>query len=167
MVLVTAEPGTPGTDEEYSGSPDEMMDQFLRRLEGYFTKTVGGGRGGKYHQHLEGILAYCWPSESVDARLRKTWLTNAVLCSAVVSGGKVPREVERACVMTYLKPQIELLENAYVLTLGGKARARLREFGVRVDGHAQHPSARPNTNPDESWRAAGLAFRRWLDREDA
>jgi hypothetical protein len=121
------------------------------------------GRQTPFHPGLRLILEKCWPEFNIDQQLERTWFTNAVLCS-LPTGAEFTPGVEDACVLTYLKPQIERLSNAYVLALGGKARARLKRNRVRMDGWAQHPSARPVTNPQESWSVAAQAFRYWLAR---
>jgi hypothetical protein len=165
LALVTAEPGDPADGESYSGSPDQMfhesMSMFTRSLDEDGLRR--GGQTAPFHKNLRKILDLCWPQDSFEDQLRKTWFTNAVLCSALVSGGSVPRAIEDTCVSAYLARQIDLLENAFVLTLGGKAEHRLQRNGVRVDFGAQHPSARPNTRPDESWVKAASAFHAWLE----
>jgi hypothetical protein len=99
---------------------------------------------------------------ALQEQLRLTWYTNAVLCSAHVSGGVVPRIIEDTCVTEYLAKQVDLLPQAFVMALGSKAERRLKRNGVRVDYCAQHPSARANTRPKDSWVKAAKVFRDWL-----
>ena len=132
---------------------EELLDEDgLRR----------SGRPAPFHSKLKTILDLCWPGKSLEEQLRLTWITNSVKCSAA-SRGEIRREIEEKCVSSYVKREIEALPNAYVLALGGKAGKRLRAADVRVNGDAQHPSARPNTNPRASWEEAAKQFRAWCD----
>lgn len=170
LMIVTAEPGDPADGESYVGPAHDMLRQHI----GFFEQSLRSnslrrdGRGAPYHKNLLTILALCWQDASIDEQLERTWLTNSVLCSAEVSGGNVPRPVEMACAQNYLKRQVELLPQAFVLALGeSKARNRLIRAGVRCDAWAQHPSARPNTNPAASWASAAAAFHAWLREQGA
>jgi hypothetical protein len=120
------------------------------------------GRAAPFHRNLKTILQLCWPRYSLDMRLERTWITSSVLCSARQSGGKIPAEIERICVDTYLRREIDLFPKAFVLALGAKAKRRLDRGGVRVEATAQHPSARPSTKPRKSWEAAAKTFHEWL-----
>jgi hypothetical protein len=62
--------------------------------------------------------------------MRKTWLTESVLCSAAKEGGSVPVRVSRACGNRYLLQQLAKFPTALVVALGGKAQRRLRDLGV-------------------------------------
>lgn len=67
--------------------------------------------------------------------------------------------VENACAGHYLRPMLAALPIAVVVALGTKAKTRLRRMGRPADIEAQHPSARANTNPAQSWIAAAERFR--------
>ena len=164
LVIVTAEPGDPGSGESYSGTAEEMLNARLYLFKKFIQTDAlaRNGRKAPFHRNLRSILDLCWPGMSLDRQLASTWITNAVLCSARKSGGTVSRKIENACVSTYLKRQLQLLPNAYVLALGGKARERLKRGDVNVHGCAQHPSARQNTSPTQSWEKAAKDFREWL-----
>ncbi len=164
LVLVTSEPGDPGDDEKYAGSAGDMMSTAMDYRFKYLSR--GGlrrnGRGEPFTQNLLAILDLCWPGLHLDRQLERTWLTNSVKCSAPESGGDFTRAIEKVCVDTYLKKELALFPHAFVIALGWKAAYRLRRTGVRCDITAKHPSARPVSNPKDSWRAAALAFHRWL-----
>ncbi len=167
LILVTAEPGSPSDGESYSeGDPEVMLRQHIEFFERIFREDGlrRGGRHAPFHSGLRTILDLCWPEPEMglEEKLSLTWFTNAVKCPAATSGGKIPRGIEETCVSSYVKREIEALPNAYVLALGEKARKRLRAADVRVDGHAQHPSARRNTNPQASWEEAAKQFRDWV-----
>ena len=168
LIAVTAEPGDPADDETYSCPPDEFVGRhaakFIEFLEGNSLRR--NGRAAPFHRNLRTILNLFWPGQSLEQQLRSTWIVDAVLCSAKVSGGSFPTTVEATCVNTYLKPTIDLLPNAFVLTLGGKARARLTRNGVRIDGCAQHPSARATTRRGDSWQRASDAFHAWTRNQE-
>jgi len=118
--------------------------------------------------NMRRILDAFWPNESLDAQLRKTWTTNAVLCPAEVSGGKHLARVEQACTQTYLARQLDLFPLAFILALGGKARDRMQAAGFRCNAVGLHPSAR-TSDADKlaSWEAAARLFRGVLSDEIA
>jgi hypothetical protein len=53
-------------------------------------------------------------------QLRKTWITEAYLCSARVEGGHVRALSERTCAHDYLLRQLRLLRDRAIVALGGK-----------------------------------------------
>ena len=57
--------------------------------------------------------------------MHKVWLTDPVLCSAIVEGGKVSRPVAKACGKHYLLNQLALFRRALVVAVGNKAKQRL------------------------------------------
>ncbi len=161
LVIVTAEPGDPPDDANYRGSPTDMLHNSLR----VFTEAMerGGldrpGRPTPFHRNMRQILDCFWPDQSLAEQLRKTWLTNAVLCPAQVSGGPHLTRVEAACADTYLAPQLDLLSIAFVFALGNKARNRLVAAGLRFDAVGRHPSARvSDADKRASWYAAAGQF---------
>ncbi|MBD2747770.1 hypothetical protein IC232_13785 [Microvirga sp. BT688] len=166
LVLVSAEPGDPADGETYHGGPQQIAHDHLRLFESALAGDTlrRGGRTTPYHRNLRHILTLCWPHLTLAEQLERTWITNAVLCSAPKSGVALPKAVEVACTHTYLHPQLQLLSNAFVIALGRKAERRLQHIGVRIDASAQHPSARPNTQPVATWQAAARAFQAWIDR---
>lgn len=161
LVLVTAEPGSPGDSESYGGAPAAMLTDHLR----FFEHTLRhdalrrAGRGAPFHRNLRVILDLCWPVMSLDQQLAVSWITNAVKCTP--SRGKIGN-ASSTCVSSYAAREIGALPHAYVIALGHAANRRLKAAGVRVDQFGQHPSARPNTNPRRSWKIAASEFRRWL-----
>lgn len=161
LVIVTAEPGDPPDDANYRGSAMDMLQNSIR----VFTEAMqrGGldrhGRPTPFHRNMRQILDCFWPNLSLAEQLRITWTTNAVLCPAQVSGGPHLTEVETACTSTYLAPQLALLDNAFVLALGNKARDRLAAAGLRFDAVGRHPSARVSDDEKRaSWQAAADQF---------
>jgi hypothetical protein len=162
LVIVTAEPSDPVKGETYEEGPaDTIIEKQLNLVDSYI-RGMTPDPNSRYADSIKTILNLCFHKDDLDAQLRRTWFTNAVKCSAQTVGGKVSREIERACAAKYLKEEIRCLPNAYVLALGGKAQDRLKRAGIRFDGRAQHPSARPNTKPKESWKAAADEFQAWL-----
>jgi len=144
-----------------------MLEQGVEYFERHLSRNDlrRDGKPAPYHGQLSKLLHECWPGASLEETLRKTFLTNSVLCSAVKSGGYHCREVERACCATYLKPTLDALPRAFVLALGKKAARRLRQTGVSPDYCAIHPSSRYSTKQKEKdWERAGSCFRGWLDR---
>lgn len=165
LVLVTAEPGDPADGEIYHRLDAQQSAERYHRT-AYAALVADsmrrGGRPTPFHVSLRRILDECWPALPIEEQMRRTWVTPAVLCSATPSGNDVPRAAETACGTRYLVRQLELLNDAFVAALGGKASKRLRQLGTIPHAEAQHPSARPNTNPTRSWVELGAAFRAWL-----
>jgi hypothetical protein len=163
LVLITAEPGDPGTGELY---PANDPGATLRGCNTVARRAMStddlrrGGRPAPFHRNLRRILDLFWPGTPLDEQLARTWVVPAVLCSASVSGGSVPRAVEKVCAEHYLRRQLDALPNAFVVALGAKAEARLKLMGRPADIAAQHPSARANTKPQETWRAAADVLHR-------
>src|SRR5208337_676027 len=100
LVLVFAEPGDPLPGESHKGI-ESAMECSLTYLRTGATP---------FHKNLLRILDFCFPGQSVDEQLRRTWCTNSVLCSAEQESGPVPAAVEDVCMRTYLRAQLDLLE---------------------------------------------------------
>lgn len=136
LVLVNAEPGNPLSDESYpipsSSSAERVAFEFLTT------------RKTRFHKNLDLLMDLCFPDTDLETQYEKVWITNAVLCSAVASCGPVPSDCERHCVKEYLAKQLDLLSNAFVITLGGKAEKRLNMADVRAvkTVNTFHPAAR-------------------------
>lgn len=142
LVLVVAEPGDPQAGDH------ETMEQSIQR-------TLWAYREGPglFHRNARKILAYCWPGQSLDQQLRRVWITESVLCSAEVTTGPVPGEVERTCGQQFLLPQLALFPRALVVALGGKAHQRLQRLGIRHErAHAIAPPGCNQKAADPSWR---------------
>ena len=92
--------------------------------------------------------------------MRRTWITEGVLCSAKVTTGRIPAGVERECAMRYLGQQLALLPRAFVIALGRKAERRLQRAG-RTPDVTVIAAGLPGgnwTRAKPSWEAAGRAF---------
>ncbi len=164
LILVTAEPGDPGDNEIYSGTAENMLEEHIKFAHAAFNEgnLRRNGRAAPYRINLQKILDLCWPNKTREEQLQLTWITNTVKCSAQVSGGQIPSEIEHTCIEKYLKQEISLLEKAFIVALGGKAALRMKRCGIMVDSVAQHPSARPNTDPLSSWQISAAAFHNWI-----
>jgi len=132
LVLVTAEPGDPADGEGSAGAkPDEALrshhDFAYAALEADNLRR--GGRAVPFQRNLRLLIDYCWPGLAFREQMRSTWILPTVLCSASVSGAPMPRLVEQACGVRYLFPQMRLLNSAFVIALGGKAKERLQRAG--------------------------------------
>jgi len=150
LVLVVAEPGDPQPGDH------ETMDEALQRTVWAFREGPG-----LFHRNARKLLGYCWPDLGFDQQLRRVWITESVLCSAEVTTGPVPREVERACGEDYLLPQLMLFPRAIVVALGGKAHQRLKRLGIpHEEAHALAPPGCNQKAADPSWRRIGELVRR-------
>lgn len=119
LVLVFAEPGDPHAGETHKG---------LATAYDYATFAFETGKD-QFHRNVRAILDACWPTLSFNEQMKRVWMTESVLCSAVKEGGSVSVKASRYCGKNYLLAQLQLLPNALVVALGGKAQSRLRSLG--------------------------------------
>src|ERR1035437_3381067 len=157
LVLVVAEPGDPHDAEAYgpAAPPEELFESVCRYVYGCF-------KNGKdqFHRNVRAILNDCWPDLSFDEQLRRTWITESVLCSASAECGPVPPAVHRTCVDLYLARELAVVPNAVVVAVGGKAHERMRRLPrpfLRVGSVA--PPGCNQRQVRESWNAVAPAVR--------
>jgi hypothetical protein len=156
LVLVTAEPGNPHPAERHSHrSPQETFDSAYSYAYSCFKTGTD-----LFHRNVRRVLDLCFPGRDFDEQLRMTWITDSVLCSAVVEGGSVRAAVTRACRDRYLGAQLNLFPDAVVAALGSKARDRMRglprEF---VEASAVAPPGCNHKGASESWQAIADCLR--------
>lgn len=145
LVLVFAEPGDPHRPER-----NASMDTALENTYDY----MKNGRD-QFHRNVRYILDLCFPKEPFNTQLRKTWMTESLLCSAPNEGGSVRASAWRYCSSQYLLAQLELLPNSLVVALGNKAQTRLKSVNVQFVGVGA--AAPPGCNfrgVKESWKHA-------------
>jgi hypothetical protein len=125
LVLIVAEPGDPHSGESYSAdSPDEWLAAVSKRVYECFEKGTD-----LYHRNIREILNKCWDGLPFAEQMRRTWITESVLCSAQRECGSVPAKISRHCVDAYLRKQLSMLSHATlshatIATLGRKAKNR-------------------------------------------
>lgn len=159
LVMVTAEPGDPYDDENHDadGTPEGRLRSSMAFVR--FHHEQGRDR---YHVNFRDCVDRFWPGLSFADRMKRTWITDSVLCSAEKEMGAVPMAVELHCARTHLLRQLALFPRATVVALGNKAQQRLRQAGV-VDFLAAGSPAPPGGNQDRahtSWSEAAAEFRR-------
>src|SRR3954452_23726769 len=95
LVLVSAEPGDPFDGESYAtdGTPQDYLRSVCVSNADHLRHS-----SDQYMRNLRRILDMAWPGADLQEQLRKTWVTNSVLCSAPVESGKVPRHIEQHCI---------------------------------------------------------------------
>jgi hypothetical protein len=142
LVLVCAEPGDPHHGENHLA--DGRAEEQLASAYKYAARCVETGKD-QFHRNLRLVMDMCWPSLSFDQQMRRTWITDSVLCSATKEGAQVARDVELACGRRFLRPQLDLFPSAMVGALGGKAAGRLERLGLRRF-HRAHSVAPPGCN---------------------
>jgi len=161
LVLVCAEPGNPHFLEKHVG--DGTPDGMLQSVSDYAWQCFEKGPD-LFHRNIRRILDLCWPGVPFQDQMRWTWITDSVLCSAKVEGGRLPVKVEGECGRRYLVPQLKLFPSAVVAALGRKAEDRLKRAGI-TDFVAAGVAAPPACNmPEvaESWsRLAELVRQRF------
>ena len=143
LVLVVAEPGDPHGGEIHTGllSAYEYATRFFGTAEDLYSKNV------------RRILGMCWPNLSFAEQMKKVWITESVLCSAISECASVPVAVELECASRYLHAQLKLFPGALVVALGKKAQRRLLKIGF-TDFLAAWSPAPPGCNQTkacDSW----------------
>lgn len=121
LVLLVAEPGDPKYGESHEG----LATAYSYAMNSFRTSR------DVFHQNVRKILDLCWPDASFEEQMRRTWLTESVLCSAVEIAGPVSRGASLACGKRYLLPQLALFPNALLVALGTKAQKRLQSLGIQ------------------------------------
>ena len=151
LVLVVAEPGDPHVNEIYH--PNSLPEEMFETVCQYAYASFGTGRD-QFHRNIRAILDDCWPSMSFHEQLRRTWITESVLCSASVECGAVPSAVVRNCVERYLDRELALFPNAVVASLGGKARNRMKALQRRyIRAGSVAPPGCNQRKVREPWKA--------------
>jgi hypothetical protein len=83
LVLVVAEPGDPHAGERHGANPAAEG-----RLDSAYAYAYECFKSGKdlFHRNVRLILNLCWPDIDFDEQMRRTWITESVLCSARTEG---------------------------------------------------------------------------------
>lgn len=149
LVLLIAEPGDPHVGERHQAqTPAEYVEDACAYA---FTQFERGT--DLFHRNMRGILSSCWPGMPLREQLRKTWISETYLCSAMKEGGSVPAASWRACAADYLAPQLRLLSDRVVVALGAKAQQRTRMFPQVHPAGAVAPPGCNFAGVRESWAA--------------
>lgn len=143
LVLVYAEPGDPLKGETHTG---------LESAYAYSLRTLKSG-ATQFHQNVRSIINSCWPGMPFQEQMKKVWMTESVLCSAPMKGGRVPASVCKECGCRYLRKQLDLLPHALVVALGVKARDRLRKLRIKnfLEVRSVAPPGCNRRDARESW----------------
>jgi uracil-DNA glycosylase len=155
LVLVVAEPGDPHAGEGHSHA--DAAGRLLSAY-GYATECVRNGKD-QYHRNIRSIMNMCWPDVSFDDQLRRTWITESVLCSARREGGSVPSRAWRQCRSRYLEAQLALFADASIIALGRKAQDRLAGIPGVIPAWAAAPPGCNRREAPASWEAAARIVR--------
>lgn len=152
LVLVCAEPGDPhpGENHEADGTETGRLDSVIR----YAWDCFSNGHD-QFHRNIREILNLFLSGLSFNEQMRRTWITDSVLCSARQEGGSVPHCVAQECIERNLSKQLALFRNATVVALGRKAQNRLRKAGIPfVPAFAAAPPGCNFSGARPSWNAA-------------
>ena len=160
LVLVGAEPGDPHASESHAGRDARAQ---LQSAYDYAYECFRSGTD-LYHRNMRLVLHLCWPKAPFEEQMRKVWITDSVLCSAPVEGGKVRAEVEGECRRRYLEAQLALFPTATVAALGRKAQQRLKQVAQRGAVIPAYSVAPPGCNMHkeaalQSWERISRAVR--------
>ncbi len=174
LVLVLAEPGTPGSKEHYDkGDIDSMLEQHNKYVT-FENNDPNQEKTSLFHKNIRRIVTSCFPNIKDFEEVKKhAWITESVLCSVPPvedkarfgkgqnSTGTMPKEVEDECGKRYLLEQYKLLKDACWVAVGCKARNRLKSLGINCR-YIFHPSPPGynvyKTKADESWDAFAKYF---------
>ena len=160
LVLVTAEPGDPGDPgDEKHYNPRLAPCDLLKSISSYVYEGIKNS-DRVFHRNLKYILDRCWPGLSFDEQMKRTWITESVLCSAPVTTGRV--DSEKVCADAYLRRQVELLGHAYWVAMGRKAERRLR-FSTSRFAYIPAPAPPGGNMPSAraAWDGLGEDFQAW------
>lgn len=152
MVLVFAEPGAPHAGEAYAEC--RTPNHFITAAVNHAYEAFAHGQD-LMHRNTRQLIEMAFPGIPFDDQLRKVWLTESRLCSLDEELGACS---DRTCADTFLSAQVELLPEARVIALGGKAAQRIRRaapghlkaYAVAPPG-ANHRPARPSWEAAASW----------------
>ena len=156
LVLVCAEPGDPHSSEHYDerATPAETM----RASSSYVYRCFRDGQD-LFHRNVRLILDSCFPGLPFDEQLRRTWITDSVLCSARVESGHVRKAAWESCRRRYLEAQLALVPNAVIAALGSKAFKRMSGIAGVMKAGAAAPPGCHHKGAKESWEAIAAAVR--------
>ncbi len=160
LVLILAEPGNPPPGQETYDKKSEPDAYVLDIANGVFGAIKSGDSA--FHRNIASILNECWPQHTIEEQLKRTWITESVLCSAKIACAKIPRVSEQACGVQYLKKQLDLLSGRFVATLGRKAAQRIARLEIEPNFEAAAPGL-PGGNTQKSrlsWKRLGKAFQK-------
>lgn len=146
LVLVCAEPGDPHPEESYQ--PVDLLES----VSSYVYRCYRDGTD-LFHRNVRDILDLCFPGISFQSQMRRSWITDSVLCSAKAEGSHVPAVVARECRTRYLEAQLASFPNAVIAALGAKARDRLKGFPGVIAAVAAAPPGCNRREARDSWRA--------------
>jgi hypothetical protein len=162
LVLLFSEPGEPKPER------DNFAGEHMRLVYEDANNSFRTGRD-LFHRNVRRILNLCWPFLSFDDQMRRTWLTESVLCSARKTTGPVSKNASLACGNRYLRPQLAVFRNALLVALGVKAAHRLRQLEVHdfIEAFAVGPPGCNQSGALPSWVRIADEIKRRRERNDA
>lgn len=157
LILISAEPGDPHHVEHHKA--DGTLIGFIESASLYAWQCFETKKD-QFHHNVRYILDLCWPDQNFHEQMRRTWITDAVLCSAKLEGGHVSVQIERECVNRYLIRHLRLLSEARIIALGSKAQKRLRNAEVTgfIPAWSPAPPGCNRREAKESWIRAAQVF---------
>jgi len=177
LVVILGEPSLktqPG--ESYAANPSVAeISQFIDGLyqKKFPTKALGEelpSDRGSVHYNVMLLLQWCFGHDvSIEELKKRVWVTQAVLCS--VKEGTLSTHhklVRKTCWEMYLKRQLDLVPNAFVIPMGIKARDAVSFVAperstpsIDVSSAAKPQATRHRLDSETSWKRAAREFRDW------
>jgi len=174
LILILAEPGNPpeSQNEKYNDSlaPNELIAKVASGVEG----AIRNHKDSKFHENIADILIECWPGLELENQLKRTWITESVLCAAYKSTAPISTEIELECAHRYLLRHLQCLnknKSRFVAVLGGKAKRRIQRLPIQEFGNLTfqyYPApGKPYGNFKKAklaWTNLGSEFNQWKNR---
>lgn len=154
IVLVATQPPPPNPEDslEIEATPFGMIETICHR-----TYLRLSERRDQYHSNLRFILDQFFPGHPFEEQMRRSWITQSVLCS-VPGDDDMPPAASRECRQNYLDRELELFANARVLALGIAAQKRLKGYPGLIEAGDPAPPGCNQRGVRESWTTLGARF---------
>ena len=164
VVLIVAEPGDPYDSDPISPTLtlDGMLNQTCEDTFEHYRDGVD-----PFHRNMRFLLDLIFPNIRFEEQLKKAWITESYLCSALQEGGNVPAKAWRGCAERYLTQQLSLFQGLPVIALGGKAQQRASRYAPNlIKAYAIAPPGSNHKPARPSWIAAAAQAREMINAKE-
>lgn len=154
VLMLMAEPGPITPTEALNLLPAINHDDWIGDYDLHLQEHY-------WRDNLRMLCSHIWPRDT-EANMYKNLGGSCTFWMSLPHGSStdtVPREIVNYFLKTYFGEFLALFKNAIILAAGGKAKDRLKKFGVEFVGCWAF--TRPGCNQQkakDSWRDAGIAI---------
>ncbi|RMD87238.1 MAG: hypothetical protein D6813_13840, partial [Calditrichaeota bacterium] len=130
LVLILAEPSnnTQSNEQYLKTKPNELLDEVSKFVYNAYEKSQD-----EFHQNARRFLNLVWPGLNFHEQMKKTWITESVLCSVPPIEGKekgnsladIDKEICKKCSEKYLLKQLKKMHDCCIVKVGTKAKRRI------------------------------------------